>query len=71
MTVCLYYFVYIKMSKTGKSTHIESGSLVDRERGKRGRNDFRKGKGFEQYWFCLQDYENVINFKGGEGFTSL
>lgn len=47
MTVCLYYFVYIKMSKTGKSTHIESGSLVDRERGKRGRNDFRKGKGFE------------------------
>lgn len=47
MTVCLYYFVYIKMSKTSKSTHIERESLVDRERGKRGRNDFRKGKGFE------------------------
>lgn len=47
MTVGLYYFVYMKMSKRGESTHVESGSLVDWERGKRGRNDFRKRKGFE------------------------
>lgn len=67
MMVCLYSFVYMKMSQRGKMTHTESGFLVDWGKEKGGRNGFRKGK----YCFFLESYENVINFKGGKGFTSL